>query len=100
MNAQYYIDITIGTPPQKFKVVPDTGSSNLWVPARNYTQQKSKHRYSPADDSSYVPNGTIFNIRYGSGPVNGFLSECDIDVGGLKVHGQTFAEIRSNLPAA
>ena len=92
-NAQYYGPITMGSNSQPFKVVFDSGSSNLWVPARNYTQQKSKHKYSPAGDSSYVPNGTLFNIRYGSGPVNGFLSECDIDVGGLKVHGQTFAEI-------
>lgn len=94
MNAQYYSDITVGTPPQSFKVVLDTGSSNLWVPSQScgsiacYLHAK----YDSSASSTYKKNGTEFEITYGSGSLSGFVSNDVIQIGDIKIKNQDFAE--------
>ncbi|KAF4028640.1 Eukaryotic aspartyl protease [Phytophthora infestans] len=89
-NAQYYGEISIGTPPQPFAVIFDTGSSNLWVPDKKFG---SHNVYDHDKSSTYKPNGTAFDIMYGSGPVSGFLSQDKLELGGLTVPDQYFAEV-------
>jgi hypothetical protein len=93
-NAEYYGPISIGTPPQTFQVIFDTGSSNLWVPSTKCQEcPRDKATYNSRASSTYVANGTAFFIMYGSGPVAGFLSEDVTAVGSLSIADQVFAEI-------
>ncbi|KAI9909361.1 hypothetical protein PsorP6_014774 [Peronosclerospora sorghi] len=89
-NAQYYGAISLGSPSQLFNVIFDTGSSNLWVPNKEFG---SHHLYNHNKSSTYKANGTAFKIMYGSGPVSGFLSQDVLEVGGLKLPDQFFAEV-------
>lgn len=78
-NAQYYGTLKVGTPPQEFEVIFDTGSSDLWVPNLTCTSESmncaSKTTFDKTKSSSYtdVSSGakTVFDITYGSGEVRG-----------------------------
>jgi len=94
LNAQYFSTIALGTPEQEFKVVLDTGSSNLWVPGSEcgsiacYLHSK----YDSSTSSTYKKNGSEFGIRYGSGEVSGYISQDTLQIGDLKIKNQLFGE--------
>lgn len=95
MNAQYFGEIGLGSPPQTFTVIFDTGSSNLWVPSSKCYFSIACYfhsKYSSSKSSTYEENGQSAEIHYGTGSVSGFLSQDYIKVGDLVVKDQVFIE--------
>lgn len=93
-NSQYYGEIAIGTPGQTFNVIFDTGSSDLWVASSQCGSSCGRHaKYNSAASSTYIQNGTAFDIMYGSGPVSGYESIDNLNFGGYIVTDQEFAEV-------
>lgn len=94
LNAQYFSTIALGSPPQEFKVILDTGSSNLWVPGSKCGSIACylHSTYDAKDSSTYKKNGSEFAIRYGSGSVKGYISQDILQIGDLEIKKQDFGE--------
>ncbi|KAJ7404073.1 Cathepsin E [Willisornis vidua] len=94
LDMEYFGQISIGTPPQNFTVVFDTGSSNLWVPSV-YCVSKAcagHAKFQPTQSSTYQAVGTPFSIQYGTGSLTGLIGSDQVVVEGITVSNQQFAE--------
>ncbi|NP_001001536.2 pregnancy-associated glycoprotein 2 precursor [Sus scrofa] len=92
LDMVYVGNISIGTPPQQFSVVFDTGSSDLWVPSI-YCKSKAcvTHRsFNPSHSSTFHDRGKSIKLEYGSGKMSGFLGQDTVRIGQLTSTGQAF----------
>ncbi|KAH9892731.1 acid protease [Cubamyces lactineus] len=95
-DSSYIGTVSIGTPPQTFKVVLDTGSSDLWVAATNCLSCGQTPPFDTSKSSTVNgvtgPNGQEqeITIRYGSGSVAGILATDTVSMAGFTVNPQTF----------
>ncbi|XP_075298954.1 embryonic pepsinogen [Opisthocomus hoazin] len=92
LDMEYYGTISIGTPPQDFTVVFDTGSSNLWVPSVSCTSLACQnHRmFNPSQSSTYKSTGQILSIQYGTGDMEGIVGSDTVTVASLVDTNQLF----------
>lgn len=95
----YFINCTVGTPPQAFSLQLDTGSSDIWFPAANadICQQDPSNcpvgTYDASASSTYSdPQLPEFQIQYVDGTqISGAYLSDVLNVGGVQLTNMTMA---------
>ncbi|XP_003784088.1 chymosin-like [Otolemur garnettii] len=91
LDVQYFGTVSIGTPPQKFTVVFDTGSSDFWVPSVYCKSPacQNHHRFDPTESSTFKSLGDSISIQYGLGSMEGVLGTDTVTVSSIVIPDQT-----------
>ncbi|NXW17115.1 PEPC protein, partial [Circaetus pectoralis] len=92
LQSSYFGEISMGTPPQSFLVLFDTGSSNLWVPSVYcQTPACSNHaKFNPSESSTFISNGQSYTLSYGSGSLTVVLGYDTLTLQSIAVTNQEF----------
>jgi len=74
-NAQYYGEISIGTPGQSFQVIFDTGSSIAWVPGKECQSAgcRAHKKFDCTQSSTCQTTENAMQLAYGTGQMAGQL---------------------------
>ncbi|KAK0418192.1 hypothetical protein QR680_013423 [Steinernema hermaphroditum] len=87
-NAQYYGPVEIGNPPQKFNILFDTGSSNLWVPCKGCPITNLAcdfhSKFDCSASTTCKKTDEPFKIQYGSGQMDGYVVRDEVCFGNVQ----------------
>ncbi|CAL8239719.1 unnamed protein product [Gadus morhua 'NCC'] len=99
-DLAYFGVISIGTPPQSFKVIFDSGSSNLWVPSVYCSSAACNNhdKFSPSKSSTYRYDGKPLEIHYLTGSMTGVLAYDTVTVAGASIRNQIFGMSQTEAP--
>jgi hypothetical protein len=93
-NYGYYVDIQVGTPPQSFLSILDTGSNLFWIPSIECGNNCNNGNYfDKSASSSFVNLNINRSITYGAGFVYGNLSTETVALGDFTISNQKFLNV-------
>ncbi|KAL4174679.1 hypothetical protein KRP22_006615 [Phytophthora ramorum] len=72
-QMQFFGSIGVGSPPQRFQVIFDTGSSDIWLPETKCADCAGSRRYHAAVSRSHEALDEPFRLEYGSGNASGSI---------------------------
>ncbi|XP_057585230.1 pregnancy-associated glycoprotein 2-like [Hippopotamus amphibius kiboko] len=89
----YFRHITIGTPPQEFRVIFDTGSADLWVLSIYCFSPacRAKKLFNPHLSTTFQHMREFFKLKYDCGRSVGSLGYDTVRIGNLVDLGQAFS---------
>ncbi|CAD8190769.1 unnamed protein product [Paramecium octaurelia] len=86
LNIQYYGVVKIGTPPQEFTVIYDTGSGELWVPSYGCVGCHNQEYFRAEESKTLEVSDYVVEIQYGKGKVVGRMVEDYIGLPQSNIH--------------
>ncbi|KAL1407504.1 hypothetical protein Q8F55_006937 [Vanrija albida] len=90
-DTAYLATISVGTPPQDIQIIPDTGSSDLWVFSDLCTTCGEHPVFHSKKSSTFTFSGGWRNQSYGSGGASEQLGKDTVSLGGWTVKEQDIA---------
>lgn len=99
LDDTYYLPINIGSPPQELRVVPDTGSTNLWVADTSCTHEKgcpdNAPKFNASKSQTHKDMHALFDQVYGDdSEVHGTISSDVVSLAGYNVSSLLFARAK------
>ena len=100
MDINILTNVTLGTPPQSFRVAIDIQGNNLFVPSIMCTKIACEDhaKYNSSASSTYAANNTRIWANYYGMEMNGHVSQDTLNVAGLSIENYLFAEAKDVYP--